>query len=300
MLAWGMAEGFSMVSFAVWMVNCMTLARKDLAPHPIRGGDGRLTLKGGVREVLASELLHRLGVSTFRSLSLVETGESLWRGDEPSPTRSSVLVRLGRSHIRFGTFERLHYLRRPDLIRRLLDHVIDYYYPHLLEIPNPKERDCAFYRELVARTADLAAQWLVAGFCHGVLNTDNMAITGESFDYGPYVFLEHYDLGFTAAYFDYYGRYAYGNQPAICAWNLEKLQIPLSSVMPLEEMQAALKTFGDRCQTTYLKLMLKRLGWADISSRNWPSLSGRDPSFSQPQHHQLSPILCQPAARILP
>ncbi|WNC52882.1 MULTISPECIES: protein adenylyltransferase SelO family protein [unclassified Thermosynechococcus] len=229
-----------------------------------RGGDGRLTLKGGVREVLASELLHRLGVSTFRSLSLVETGESLWRGDEPSPTRSSILVRLGRSHIRFGTFERLHYLRRPDLIRRLLDHVIYYYYPHLLEIPDPKERDCTFYRELVARTADLAAQWLVAGFCHGVLNTDNMAITGESFDYGPYVFLEHYDLGFTAAYFDYYGRYAYGNQPAICAWNLEKLQIPLSSVMPLEEMQAALKTFGDRCQTTYLKLMLKRLGWADL------------------------------------
>ncbi|BCX13276.1 MAG: UPF0061 protein [Thermosynechococcus sp.] len=244
-----------------------------------RGGDGRLTLKGGVREVLASELLHRLGVRTFRSLSLVETRESLWRGDEPSPTRSSVLVRLGRSHIRFGTFERLHYLRRPDLIRRLLDHVIDYYYPHLLEIPDPKERDCAFYRELVARTADLAAQWLVAGFCHGVLNTDNMAITGESFDYGPYVFLERYDLGFTAASFDYYGRYAYGNQPAICAWNLEKLQIPLSWVIPLEEMATALKTFGDRCQTTYLKLMLKRLGWADLPLELGRSLVAQTQAF---------------------
>ncbi|ATS19047.1 hypothetical protein BRW62_10220 [Parathermosynechococcus lividus PCC 6715] len=229
-----------------------------------RGGDGRLTLKGGVREVLASELLHRLGVPTFRSLSLIETGESLWRGDEPSPTRSSVLVRLGRSHIRFGTFERLHYLKRPDLIRQLLDHVIDYYYPHLGEISDPKERYGQFYRELVAATADLAATWLAAGFCHGVLNTDNMAITGESFDYGPYRFLERYDLGFTAAYFDYYGRYAYGNQPAICVWNLEKLQAPLSFVMPLEAMQAALQSFGDRCRHTYLKQMLRRLGWQTL------------------------------------
>ncbi len=226
-----------------------------------RGGDGRLTLKGGVREVLASELLHRLGVRTFRSLSLIETGESLWRGDEPSPTRSSVLVRLGRSHIRFGTFERLHYLKRPDLIRQLLDHVIYHYYPHLWTIEETKERDCRFYEELVLATADLAAQWLAAGFCHGVLNTDNMAITGESFDYGPYVFLERYDLSFTAAYFDYYGRYAYGNQPSICVWNLEKLQIPLALVMPLAAMQAALQTFGDRCRQTYLKLMLRRLGW---------------------------------------
>ncbi|XFA73265.1 YdiU family protein [Thermosynechococcaceae cyanobacterium Okahandja] len=229
-----------------------------------RGGDGRLTLKGGVREVLASELLHRLGVRTFRSLSLIETGESLWRGDEPSPTRSSVLVRLGRSHIRFGTFERLHYLKRSDLIRQLLDHVIYYYYPHLWGIPDPKERHIQFYRELVSATADLAAQWLAAGFCHGVLNTDNMAITGESFDYGPYRFLERYDLGLTAAYFDYYGRYAYGNQPAICAWNLEKLQAPLACVIPLEAMQAALHTFGDRCRETYLNLMLRRLGWAQL------------------------------------
>ena len=93
-----------------------------------RNADGRLTLKGGVREVLAAEALHNMGVRTSRCLSMIETGEALWRGDEPSPTRSSVMVRCNRSHIRFGTFERLHYIERPDLIKKLLDHVIEQYY----------------------------------------------------------------------------------------------------------------------------------------------------------------------------
>ncbi|MGC1199702.1 MAG: YdiU family protein, partial [Geitlerinemataceae cyanobacterium] len=188
-----------------------------------RGGDGCLTLKGGVREVLAAEMLHRLGVRTSRCLSLIETWEQLWRGDEPSPARSSVMVRFSRSHIRFGTFERLRYLRRPDLIEQLLDHVIEQYYSHLV-IPfnlqsgtiDKQEIYDRFYTELVQRVAELAAQWMAAGFCHAVLNTDNMSITGESFDYGPYAFVPTYNPKFTAAYFDYYGRYCYGNQPLIC------------------------------------------------------------------------------------
>ncbi len=175
-----------------------------------RGGDGRLTLKGGVREVIAAEALHRAGVRTSRCLSLIETGESLWRGDEPSPTRSSIMVRFSRSHIRFGTFERLHYFQRKDLITILLDHVIEHYYAHLT---HETDRYARFYAELVQRVAELVAQWMVAGFCHGVLNTDNMSITGESFDYGPYAFIPTYDPKFTAAYFDYSGLYSYGNQP---------------------------------------------------------------------------------------
>ncbi|HEY9646449.1 MAG TPA: YdiU family protein, partial [Chroococcidiopsis sp.] len=153
-----------------------------------RGGDGRLTLKGGVREVLAAEMLHVLGVRTSRCLSLIETGEALWRGDEPSPTRSSVMIRMQRSHIRFGTFERLHYLKRLDLVRPLLDHVIAFYYPHLGDPQDSDRNDryAQFYAELVQRVAELVAQWMSVGFCHAVLNTDNMAITGESFDYGPY------------------------------------------------------------------------------------------------------------------
>jgi uncharacterized protein YdiU (UPF0061 family) len=223
-----------------------------------RGADGRLTLKGGVREVLAAEMLHQLGVRTSRCLSLIETGESLWRGDEPSPTRSSVMVRFSRSHIRFGTFERLHHLSRKDLIQKLLDHVIACYYPHLL---NQKESYLQFYRELVQRTADLTAQWMSIGFCHAVLNTDNMSVTGESFDYGPYAFIDQYDPQFTAAYFDYSGRYAYANQPIACLWNLQKLQAPLKGLIDPFEMEAALAEFDRRFQTTYRERMLHKLGF---------------------------------------
>lgn len=226
-----------------------------------RGGDGRLTLKGGVREVLAAEMLHRLGVRTSRCLSLIETGEKLWRGDEPSPTRSSVMVRLSRSHIRFGSFERLAYLKRPDLVRRLLDHVISTYYSHLV---GQADADAQFYSELVQRIAQLVAQWQAAGFCHGVLNTDNMSITGESFDYGPYAFIPTYDPGFTAAYFDYSGRYAYGHQAEICYWNLEMLQRPLALVIPPESLSEGLKLFADHYVSAYQQRMCDRLGFRDL------------------------------------
>lgn len=224
-----------------------------------RGGDGMLTLKGGVREVLAAEALHQMGVRTSRCLSLVETGLDLYRGDEPSPTRSSVMIRFSRSHLRFGTFERLHYLKRPDLIRKLLDHVITYYYPHLSTVPAAERYD-RFYTELVQRVAELVAQWMAAGFCHAVLNTDNMSITGESFDYGPYAFLPSYNPDFTAAYFDYSGRYSYGNQPGICKLNLELLQQPLGNVMDLADLQVALAKFEDYYFPYYKQLMLKKLG----------------------------------------
>ena len=224
-----------------------------------RGGDGMLTLKGGVREVLAAEALHRMGVRTSRCFSLVETGLDLWRGDEPSPTRSSVMVRFSRAHIRFGTFERLNYLKRPDLIRKLLDHVITYYYPHLLSGP-ATDRYARFYDELVQRVAHLVAQWMAAGFCHAVLNTDNMSITGESFDYGPFAFLPTYNPEFTAAYFDHYGRYSYGNQPGICKLNLELLQQPLGAVIDKAEMQVALAKFEEYYFPYYKELMLQKLG----------------------------------------
>ncbi|MGK7940605.1 MAG: YdiU family protein [Crocosphaera sp.] len=223
-----------------------------------RGGDGRLTLKGGVREVLAAETLHRMGVKTSRCLSLVETGEALWRGDEPSPTRSSVMIRMSRSHIRFGTFERLYYIKRPDLIKKLLDFVINIYYPEIdVKIANRYE---LFYHELVKRQAKLVAQWMAAGFCHGVLNTDNMSITGESFDYGPYAFIPTYDPKFTAAYFDYGKRYCYGNQPLIVRVNLEMLQLPLMTNISPSSLEAGLDTFDDHYKIDYHQEMLKKLG----------------------------------------
>ena len=147
-----------------------------------RGGDGRLTLKGGVREVLATEMLEALGVYTSKTFSLFETGEQLERGDEPSPTRSSVLVRLGHSHVRFGTFQRLRYhgdaaaLARARRLRRRALPARGGAAP-----PTCRPRSCA----RCARSARLVRGWMAAGFVHGVLNTDNMNVTGESFDYGP-------------------------------------------------------------------------------------------------------------------
>ncbi len=229
-----------------------------------RNGDGRLTLKGGVREVLAAEALHYLGVHTSRCLSLVETGEALWRGDEPSPTRSSVMIRLNRSHIRFGTFERLYYIQRADLIKKLLDHVINTYYQGYQGIANSDQRYAEFYAALVKRVAKLAAQWMAAGFCHGVLNTDNMSITGESFDYGPYAFIPSYTPRFTAAYFDYGGRYSYGNQPFICRLNLEMLQVPLSLIISRADLEAGIAQFEDHYFLNYYQQMLKKLGFATL------------------------------------
>ncbi|MCA1903232.1 MAG: YdiU family protein [Cyanobacteria bacterium KgW148] len=228
-----------------------------------RTADGRLTLKGGVREIIAAESLHRSGVKTSRCLSMIETGEELWRSDEPSPTRSCVMVRFSLSHIRFGTFERLSYLKRPDLIKQLLDHVIHYYYPHL---EDKNDRYILFYQELVERVATLCAHWMTSGFCHAVLNTDNMSITGESFDYGPYAFIPSYEPRFTAAYFDYNGRYAYANQPNACYWNLEMLQVPLAELIDRSAMEEALQMFKDCYISAYERRMEQRLGLIDLTN----------------------------------
>ncbi|MEM8501529.1 MAG: YdiU family protein [Cyanobacteria bacterium P01_D01_bin.1] len=236
---------------------------KGSGPTPYsRGGDGRLTLKGGIREILASEALHALGVNTSRTLSLIETGEALQRGDEPSPTRSSVMVRFSHSHIRFGTFERLNYIKRPDLAKRLLDHVIEIYYPHLLTVEAEQERYAQWFAELAKRLATLVAQWMTAGFCHAVLNTDNMSITGESFDYGPFAFMEEYDPKFTAAYFDYSGLYRYGNQPGACYWNLEKLAVALDGIVDADGLRMGLSEYQPKYAEVYGDRLLEKLGFS--------------------------------------
>ena len=227
-------------------------------PHS-QSRDGRLTLKGGVREVLAAEALHYSGVKTSRCLSLIET-EAFNRDGET--VGGSVMVRFSHSHLRFGTFERLDYYDRPDLIQQLLDHVIQYYYPHLWQQPDSYIR---FYAELVQRIAQLVAQWMAVGFCHGVLNTDNMSITGESFDYGPYAFIDTYNPYFTSAAFDRQGRYSYRNQPTVCRWNLEMLQRPLSAVIPISEMEAILETFPELYTQYYHQQMLHKLGFECLS-----------------------------------
>jgi uncharacterized protein YdiU (UPF0061 family) len=222
-----------------------------------RGGDGRLTLKGGVREVLATEMLEALGVYTSKCFSLIETGEALHRGDEPSPTRGAVLVRLSHSHIRIGTFQRLAYLEDAESLAQLLDYVVARYYPDLADAP---ARPAAFLETVVRAVARLGAQWIAAGFVHGVLNTDNINITGESFDYGPWRFLPIYDPEFTAAYFDETGLYSFGRQPDTLAWNLTRLAeclLPLSSI---EALEPALNMVWPAFRAELPRQLLRRLG----------------------------------------
>ncbi|MDB5475726.1 MAG: hypothetical protein JWP49_1237 [Phenylobacterium sp.] len=222
-----------------------------------RQGDGRLTLKGGVREVLATAMLEALGVPTSRSFSLIETGEALQRTDEPSPTRSAVLVRLSHSHIRFGTFQRQAFFEKAGAITALVDHVIANYYPRL---SGANDRATALLAEVVKRSARLTARWMAAGFVHGVLNTDNMSITGESFDYGPYRFLPKNDPNFTAAYFDQTGLYAFGRQPETVFWNLQQLAGTLSLVSGSDPLVEALNGFGATYRRELIAAMLDRLG----------------------------------------
>jgi serine/tyrosine/threonine adenylyltransferase len=238
----------------------LDLATKGSGQTPYsRSGDGRLTLKGGVREVLAATMLEAQGVYTSKPFALFETGEQLARNDEPSPTRGAVLTRLGHSHIRFGTFQRLSFRNEPELMRALVRHGVEHYYPDMLDLEGP-ELVAAFYDRVVAASARLAATWMAAGFVHGVLNTDNLTVTGESFDYGPWRFLPVSDPSFTAAYFDHSGLYAYGRQPESVAWALSQLGGALSAICDEAPLNAALNRFAARYLEALRAAMFARLG----------------------------------------
>ncbi|MCM0000421.1 MAG: YdiU family protein [Erythrobacter sp.] len=238
----------------------MDLGTKGSGTTPwSRSGDGRLTLKGAVREILATEMLEALGVNTSKTFSVIETGEALYRGDEPSPTRSAVLVRLSHSHIRIGTFQRLLALEAADEMEAL----IGYCLAHFPAPPPPEDapdRDNPAIRlmhAVVERMADLAASYMVAGFVHGVLNTDNMNVTGESFDYGPWRWLPAWEPGFTAAYFDHAGLYAFGRQPEALHWNCGQLAVALRLHAETAPLVAALERFGP----LYMAAVARRWCW---------------------------------------
>ena len=221
-----------------------------------RSGDGRLTLKGGVREILATEMLEALGVHTSKTFSLIETGEALHRGDEPSPTRSAVLVRLSHGHIRIGSFQRLATLGDTDSLRALVDYCLTELYGEA-----PGSDPAAQLLGLVAHaTARLAASYMAAGFVHGVLNTDNINVTGESFDYGPWRFAPRWEAGFTAAYFDQNGLYAFGRQPAAIHWNLVQLALALRSLSPAETLAPMVDRYAPAYETAFRAAILARLG----------------------------------------
>ncbi|MBY0564067.1 MAG: YdiU family protein [Hyphomonadaceae bacterium] len=282
----GDGRGFLFAQLRDDLGRLLDLGTKGSGKTPYsRFGDGRLTLKGGVREILAAQMLEALGVYTSKAFSLFETGEALVRGDEPSPTRSSVLVRLSHSHIRFGTFQRLAYIERPDLIHQLVDHVVAAYYPQLSDLTG-EQRAVSLFGEIVEANARLTASWMAAGFVHGVLNTDNLNVTGESFDYGPWRFLPVSDPGFTAAYFDETGLYAFGRQPEAVMWALAQLGSALTLVAPAVQLEKQMSRFPPRYQAALRERMFARLKLAPQSPEDdlqflnvlfdWLTTSGAD------------------------
>jgi uncharacterized protein YdiU (UPF0061 family) len=226
-----------------------------------RHADGRLTLKGGVREVLATEMLEALGVNTSKSFALFETGEQLERGDEPSPTRSSVLTRLSHGHIRIGTFQRLAYFGEVDNINKLVRYCLETLYS---EQPGTDDAENALrlFDLVSGATAKLAASYLAAGFVHGVLNSDNINITGESFDYGPWRFTPEWEPEFTAAYFDHYGLYSFGRQPDAIHWDLAQFAGCMSLVTEAPALSQALGGWSEQFEQALVDAMLRRLGVA--------------------------------------
>ncbi|WP_310498365.1 protein adenylyltransferase SelO family protein [Sandarakinorhabdus sp.] len=237
----------------------MDLGTKGSGQTPwSRMGDGRLTLKGAVREILATEMLEALGLDTSRTFSVIETGEKLYRNDEPSPTRSAVMVRLNHSHIRYGTFQRQAYLKDEAAMARLCDYVLANLAPQASG-PTPA---AAVLDHAVHTGARLAAQFMAAGFVHGVLNTDNINITGESFDYGPWRFVPAWDSGFTAAYFDHGGLYSFGRQAEALQWNLYQLAGALRLIAPLDDLRGSLEAFPQAYGAALADAMLGRLGVA--------------------------------------
>ena len=224
-----------------------------------RHADGRLTLKGGIREVLATEMLEALGVNTSKSFALFETGEALERGDEPSPTRSSVLTRLGHGHVRIGTFQRLAFFGEEQNICKLVSYCIEQLYKEI-PVADSSENAIKLFDLVCESTATLAASYMTAGFVHGVLNSDNINVTGESFDYGPWRFTPYWDPDFTAAYFDHYGLYSFGRQPEAIHWDLAQLAGCLSLVAEADALSELLAGWGERFEEELVNATIKRLG----------------------------------------
>ena len=232
-----------------------------------RGGDGRAALGPMLREYVVSEAMHALGVPTTRGLAVVTTGEPVFRG---AALRGAVLARVAASHIRVGTFE---YAARRDgaLLRALADYAIDRHYPELSAAPKKYE---AFLRAVAVRQAALVARWQLVGFVHGVLNTDNVAVSGETIDYGPCAFMNAYDPATVFSSIDHGGRYAYGNQPNVTQWNLARFAetlLPLLDPDPEKAIAAAtevLNEFPGVFERYWLDGMRAKLGLATAENQD--------------------------------
>jgi uncharacterized protein YdiU (UPF0061 family) len=225
-----------------------------------RGGDGKAAVGPMLREYVISEAMHALGVPTTRSLAVVATGDDVLR---ETTLPGAVLTRVAASHLRVGTFQYAAQRGDVGLVRRLADYAIARHYPEAAEADH---RYLAFFTAVVEAQASLIARWMLVGFVHGVMNTDNMAISGETIDYGPCAFMEGFSPATVFSSIDQAGRYAYGNQPHLAQWNLARLAEPLvplideDSELAVEALTTILSTFPERYSRHWLEGMRAKLG----------------------------------------
>jgi uncharacterized protein YdiU (UPF0061 family) len=231
------------------------LQLKGAGPTPYsRGGDGRAVLRSSIREYLCSEAMHGLGIPTTRALALVGSPQPVWR--EQLET-AAVVTRVAPSFVRFGSFEVLAHRQQLTLLRRLADHIIDDHWPDLRAQPAPYQ---GLLERVIARTAALIAHWQAVGFCHGVMNSDNMSILGLTLDYGPFGFLDGYHPAHICNHSDHEGRYAYDQQPQIGLFNLHCLAQALLPLLDYDATVAALQSYQAQFDTAYLQHMRAKLG----------------------------------------
>jgi uncharacterized protein YdiU (UPF0061 family) len=235
---------------------------KGSGPTPYsRRGDGRAALGPMLREYLISEAMHALGIPTTRSLAVVATGEEVWR-EHPLP--GAILTRVSSSHIRVGTFEFAAAHRDPDKLKALADYTIQRHYPEIMVDDQPY---LAFLEAVLDRQVSLVSKWILAGFIHGVMNTDNMALSGETIDYGPCAFMDQFDPDTVFSSIDHQGRYAYANQPSMAYWNLTRFAetlVPLldtSQEKAVEKAREVLERFPEKFQSLWHNGMKQKLGW---------------------------------------
>ncbi len=221
-----------------------------------RGFDGRATLRSSIREYLGSEALHHLGIPSTRALCVVGSAEKIERETkEPA----AMMLRVADTHVRFGSFEGFYYRGEEESIRTLADYVIARHYP---DIPGGTEEGYGLFLLATAeKTAATVARWQAFGFTHGVMNTDNMSVTGLTLDYGPYAFLEGFDRDYVSNHSDHFGRYSYGNQPAMARWNLEKFARCLEGLVDRKQAARAIEAYNRTFFETYRELMLRKFGF---------------------------------------
>ncbi|HTE15839.1 MAG TPA: YdiU family protein [Burkholderiales bacterium] len=236
-----------------------TLQLKGAGETPFsRTADGRAVLRSTIREYLCSEAMHALGIPTTRALGIAGSDETVYR---ETPETAAVLLRLAPSHVRFGSFEVFYHRREHEYLKQLADHVIDEYFPQFKGALDCYEK---FLIEVVERTARLIAQWQAVGFCHGVMNTDNMSILGLTLDYGPFGFMEAFNPGHICNHSDEQGRYSYENQPYIGLWNCSRLAQALTPLIPAEQCNAALTRYEGAYLEEYGSRMRAKLGLAQV------------------------------------